>query len=154
MDENIQAASSPAPSAEMLGALLSNPELLGRIGSIIASATQKVGETDNKAPQAAHAPNVEAHVGAPPSGAIPDGLGAALSDPALLEKLPQIISMIKPMLSLLSQTQAPISSAAPPAICRDQLLVALKPFLSPSRCEAVDSIIRISKLGVLFAQLK
>ena len=36
----------------------------------------------------------------------------------------------------------------------EQLLCAIKPYLSPSRCEAIDQIIRISKMSAIIGQLK
>lgn len=42
----------------------------------------------------------------------------------------------------------------PLADCRDDLLLALKPFLSPERREAVDSILRISRLGQVLRQIR
>ena len=36
----------------------------------------------------------------------------------------------------------------------EQLLCALKPYLSPSRCQAIDHIIRISQMSSIIGQLK
>ena len=99
-----------------------------------------------------------------PSGSLgalnPDALGAMLANPELLARLPQIMAANKPMLGNLPTTEHGGEKASerkdppPPTICREQLLLALKPFLSHERCEAVDMILRLSKLGAVFQLLK
>ena len=134
-----------------LGALLSNPELLGRIGSILGSLSSS--STEQKAPTDAEkaAPSVGVSL---PSA---EGLGAVLSDPAMMEKLPSVIAAIAPLMQgnqanpIRTKPQAEKPSGA---VCRDQLLLALKPFLSHERQEAVDRILRLAKLGAAFEQLK
>ncbi|MBQ9131910.1 MAG: hypothetical protein IJX62_05525 [Clostridia bacterium] len=135
--------------------LLSNPDLLRRIGDIVntVSASSPPTATPPQG-QSAATPSVTNFDGSIPM----DGLSAILSNPAMLEKLPQMMAMLKPMMA--SMTPAPAASTGEPrreksmADCRDDLLCALKPFLSPERCEAVDSIIRIAKLGIVLKQLK
>lgn len=107
-----------------------------------------------------------------------------LSNPALLEKLPTLLSMAKPLIGLLGN-QAPQQSAAKesapaslslptkdepagafdtsksakPAIShsdsdrRAALLCAMKPYLSADRREAIDYIIKLSRLGDLLKSL-
>ena len=74
---------------------------------------------------------------------ITDGLGAVLSNPELMAKLPQVMAMLRPMTE---QT-----SASPPQkkaeTDRSALLLALKPFLSEDRRNAVDAMLRLSALG-------
>lgn len=134
-----------------LSALLSNPELLGRIGGILGNLTQ--APDGQKA--ASDAKNTESPVGLTLPSA--EGLGAVLSDPAMMEKLPSVIAAIAPLMQA-NQANAP---RTPPthekpssALCRDQLLLALKPFLSHERQEAVDRILRLAKLGAAFEQLQ
>ena len=78
-----------------------------------------------------------------------------LGDPALLEKLPQIMATVKPLLATLPTTP-PAQAAEPKSLpaCRDHLLLSLKPFLSPTRRDAVDTILRIARLGEILGQLK
>ncbi len=75
---------------------------------------------------------------------ITDGLGAVLSNPELMAKLPQVMAMLRPMME--QQTAAP-----PPQkkaeTDRSALLLALKPFLSEDRRNAVDAMLRLSALG-------
>lgn len=101
-----------------------------------------------------------------PSGGLAEGLGAVLSDPELMAKLPQIMAMLRPMMAQ-GAAQAPATSGganteipstvAPVAARQDDhrsaLLLALKPFLSDDRQRAVDAMLRLSKLGDVLRQL-
>jgi len=153
MDEQTTPASDNAASV-MLNRLLTNPELLKSIGSILSSSGENAKPT---------APTAD-------SGDT-DGLSKALADPALMAKLPQVMAMLQPMLASTPAEptkQADSSSSndnAVPTIgspipkhpvsdCRNDLLLALKPFLSPGRCEAVDTIIRLSRLGSVLKHLQ
>ena len=108
-----------------------------------------------------------------------------LSNPALLEKLPTLLSMAKPLIGIFSNQALQQGSAqesiqasaqmaateeravgafdAPknnkPAVShndpdrRAALLCAMKPYLSADRREAIDYIIKLSKLGDLLKSL-
>ena len=154
MDEQSTPVSADALSSS-LGNLLKDPALLKSLGSILgstASSAESTASTDHQSPT--------------------DGLANALSDPNLMAKLPQVMALLQPMLrnntkpaddivpslqdsstealpTLLSSSQRPASDH-----CRDDLLLALKPFLSPGRCEAVDTILRLSKLGSVLKHLQ
>lgn len=99
---------------------------------------------------------------------VADGLGAVLSNPELMAKLPQIMAMLRPMME--QQTAAPPpqsgnegaetpASASPIAPLkkttdnRSALLLALKPFLSEDRRNAVDAMLRLSTLGDVLRRL-
>ena len=135
-----------SPSTNPLESLLSDPATLAKLSGIMTALQSSKAETPPP----------------PPPSTSTDGLGALLSDPTLAEKLPQVIAMLKP---LFAGTGAP-PSAAPAveasvqlptqshALDRDHLLLSLKPFLSGERCAAIDSIIRISKLGEVLKQIK
>lgn len=82
---------------------------------------------------------------------IADGLGAILSNPELMSKLPQVMAMLKPMLGEGASPSAPHKGT--PEENRNALLLALKPFLSEDRQHAVDAILRIAKLGNVLRQL-
>lgn len=145
-----------APNTELstaLSSVLSNPALLKSIGGLLGTGG---GDHTPKAPTA-------------------DGLSSVLSNPALMAKLPEVMAMLKPMLSASdgdktddaesnaeTPSDTPAEDAAiavsaskkrPPTDCRDDLLLALKPFLSPGRCEAVDTIIRLSRLSAVLKHL-
>ena len=135
MQEELKKPDTPAAS------ILSNPALLRSVGELLGNSAPAETEekTDSPAP--------------------PDLLGSLLSNPTVLEKLPQLISTLAPLMQ--ASTAAKAEDAVPtaakphtPAQDRDQLLLALKPFLSSERCAAVDSILRIAHLGSLLGQLK
>lgn len=139
--------SSDAPSlTNALSSLLSNPEMMEKIRALAGqAASESKGAPDTP---------TEAH----PTSALPtDGLASVLGDPALMAKLPQIMTMLKPMME--SQPNAETKAVSAPHArnaedCRNDLLLALKPFLSPERCRAVDTMLRISKLGTVIRQIK
>lgn len=79
---------------------------------------------------------------------ITDGLGAVLSNPELMAKLPQVMAMLRPMTE--QQTSAPQKKAETD---RSALLLALKPFLSEDRRNAVDAMLRLSALGDVLRRL-
>lgn len=134
------AESNTTPSAEGLEKLLANPDLLRSIGSLMGAASS------------AETPPV-------------DGLSRVLSDPTLMAKLPQVIEMIKPVLQNETPTTPPEAPSgesvptiahpgAPRRNCRDDLLLALKPFLSPERAAAIDTLLRLGQLGSVLQALK
>ncbi len=173
-----QGSGGNSPSlAELSQGLLNNPELLQNIKSILnASPPQATGAPESGTGTAADLPPGEAVNGStsppnvtPPSGGSAnstDGLSALLSNPAVLEKLPAVMAMLRPMLSGTSGAPAGAVSAPTSALSaqsahpashtgdRDHLLLSLKPFLSPTRQEAIDTIMRIAQLGSLLEQIK
>ena len=100
------------------------------------------------------------------STAVPDGLSSLLSNPDLLARLPAMISMLKPMLQGLDAAPAKENDKDAVKVAdapvgessygkhRHDLLLALKPFLSKERCEAVDMILRLSALGNVLRHLQ
>ena len=104
-----------------------------------------------------------------------DLFSSLLSNPELIAKLPTIISSIKPIIELLSARQTPDKSATavptaahesprPPEAPnishgkdsldrRAALLCAMKPYLSRERCQAIDYILKLSRLGDILKTL-
>lgn len=79
-----------------------------------------------------------------PIGADAGLLGAL--PPEMLTKLPALMSAIGPMLNGKGATD-----------CKDDktaLLLALKPYMSPQRCDAIDKLITFSRLGEIMRQLR
>ena len=114
-------------------------------------------------------PFSQAQSGSPPS---PDILSSLLSNKELISKLPQIISVAKPILELMSSQPSPKSQtthtnsepdklpAYPAASARSKseadrsaLLCAMKPYLSQDRQNAIDYIIKLSRLGDILKTL-
>ena len=136
-------------------ASLPDPEMIRRMASLLSNAVSSAKTAND-----ATTPTQEnKDVASAPKG---DLLSALLSDPSLLQRLPQIIAVMKPLLA--ESTPPPAPDAAPTALIqsekvsgnsnRDRLLLSLKPFLSPSRCEAIDTMLRLARLGEVFGQFK
>ena len=128
-----------AAPTEMLSAILQNPEIMGKLRDLLQDAPQD--------PQpSAPALSVSADTAA-------DGLASVLGNPALMAKLPQVMAMLKPMLSDGAPSQqspkVPTSEER-----RAALLLALKPFLATERQQAVETMLQISRLGTVLRQLK
>lgn len=172
MDESTTASGSVPPSGA-LNSLLSNPELLRNLGSLLGNKGDAGGQSEENADGTEH----DSGQGEATAFST-DGLSKVLSDPGMMAMLPQVMAMLRPMMEASQDSQndekAPPQTneagAADGAIpvsapsfsrgkrsrtdCRDELLIALKPFLSKERCEAVDTIIRLAKLGNVLKQLK
>ena len=99
-----------------------------------------------------------------------DIFSALLSNPDLLSKLPQLISVIGPLMSSFSQNQGPPTEASLPTSknigdapanpkhhynsdSRAALLCAMKPYLCHDRQNAIDYIIKLSRLGEILKTL-
>ncbi len=138
------------PSPDALGALLSNPDLIRRVGAILGGMSAPA-ETASAEPLPPEAPSdVPTASVSPPLGNT-DGLLSILSDPSMMEKLPAVMAAIKPMMGAIPTPKE--SGGGSPSECRDRLLLALKPFLSSERRSAVDGILRIAKLSAVFREL-
>ena len=74
-------------------------------------------------------------------------LGALASNPELLSKLPELISVMGPLLGGGSDKSGHTDK-------RLALLCALKPYLSSKRCETIDYITKVSKLGDTLKHIK
>ncbi len=93
-----------------------------------------------------------------------DILSAVLENPEFMQKMPQMLSALAPMLNGAgtAQTVQATPQSQPQALPfrdseqakRSALLLALKPYLSPERAETVDYIIRLTGLIELFSLLK
>ena len=120
--------------SEMLAGIMSDPAIMEKITDVIGGKPQKEQQT-------------------PPQSAS-EGIASVLSNPELMAKLPEVIEVLRPMLSG-DATKAPLKESKYDAASRrTALLFALKPYLSPHRCEAIDYIVRISKMGDLMKNIK
>ena len=160
MEEEKQGVPNPPPMG-MLNALLSNPELLQRMGGLLGAMSQSGASSGAQmhdrgdvtpASEGAAEPSEAASASAGGS-ALGEGLGAVLSNPAVMAKLPEIMAMMK-SLSAPAPSHGEGGGGGGSNRNLERLLLALKPFLSPARCDAVNSILRISKLGAAFQLLK
>lgn len=126
MADDIKSGGSPDLSG-ILGELLANKELMSKISEIAGTQPPKEGDTPT-----ASAPSI-------------DGL---LSNPDMMAKLPEVISAIKPLMGGEKEKKSPSIDK------RMGLLMAMKPYLNPKRCEAIDYIARMSKLSETVKGLK
>ena len=137
----------PIDASALLGSLLSNPDLLRNISSMIGKSGE--GETEKPAPQPISSPSVANN------DAVTDGISRVLSNPEMMAKLPDVMKMIAPMMQGVQSSPGGSSHASASFQseekdrrgCRNDLLIALKPFLSPERCHAIDMLLGLSRLG-------
>ena len=138
--ENGQAIGNTAPT--VLTSLLSNPELMERVRSILQVSTSTANSEETQETAVAST--------APALPASAEGVSSLLSNPDLMAKIPQLLSAMKPMLSAgRSQEKKELS----PEEKRTALLLAIKPYLSPERRQAVDTVLMIARLGSILKQL-
>lgn len=136
---------APTPSADagaLLGKLLSSPDLVKNLSSVLGAS----GTADPTA-------SVSASASAENVG---EGISRVLSNPEMMAKLPDVMKMLAPMMQQGSSSGASVPTVAAASHgggerdrrgCRNDLLVALKPFLSPERCRAIDMLLGLSRLG-------
>ncbi len=138
--------SGQKPESDMLSGglemLLSNPQLLASISSIAKSMSNKAD------PAVATA--------AKPSPPFEGGISSLLSNPDIISKIPDIISVISPMLG---NSQNSVSAAKTPSKPKNPtdnratLMAALKPYLNPSRQEALNYLLKLNQLGDILKTL-
>ncbi len=131
---------------------------------MLSSILQKLSK-----PDAATSPPPQSSSPQSPMG---DILSSLLSNPEMLAKLPSLLSSVKPIIDMLgigSQASASVpasaatdiqssvaalpSSRAASADSRTALLCAMKPYLSHERQNAIDYIVKLSKLGDILKTL-
>lgn len=134
-----------------LGTLLSDSDLMSRIAGIVnGTASQDSSKEPDAAPVSAQTSDVKP----PPGNATSLNLGSLLSDPAIMEKLPSVMATIAPILNGGGdKKQDEKKDHGRPCDRRIALLCALKPYLSPRRCEAIDYIIKLDRIGSLLSNL-
>lgn len=154
MSETLSNSSPPTDASALLGKLLSNPDLIRNLSSVLGASGAGTTTTSE-----AQTPSIPSNVlPAENNQAVADGISRVLSNPEMMAKLPDVMKMLAPMMQ---QAQSSSSGAPVPAIatsshgggernsrgCRNDLLLALKPFLSPERCRAIDMLLGLSRLG-------
>ena len=148
MSDTESTSPKPADASALLGTLLSNPDLVRNISSLLN--TSGTGGAEQTSPTPSNASSQTN------SDAVADGISRVLSNPEMMAKLPDVMKMLAPMVGQAThekEVDAPTLAAIASGgtrdrrNCRNDLLVALKPFLSPARCRAVDTLIGLSRLG-------
>ena len=128
MDEKPKALATETPPLDLSGAI---EGILAQLISMVASAL-------GKAPPTTQEPSAAESEVSPLSAIAESAPSGAFS--------PEAISTLAPLISGLSgiKKSAPSAKHDDPRIC---LLLALKPYLSASRCEAIDTMIRLSTIS-------
>ena len=152
MSETLSNSPPPADSSMLLGKLLSNPDLIRNIASMLGASN--IGATEQTAPAPPAVPSTSGE------GAVADGISRVLSNPEMMAKLPEVMKMLAPMMQPSQSSTGESVSVSDTSVtsahaggghdrrgCRNDLLVALKPFLSPERCRAIDMLLGLSRLG-------
>ena len=133
------------PSADaiqgIIGTLMSNPELMKNIIGMLGNQN---GEDDGIGEEEV------AEESAAENSAAEEAAISTPSVPSVPAVPPELISKLPMLLSLLGGSSAPKSKREAE---REALLSAMKPFLSPSRAESIDKIIKISRLGDILTSL-
>lgn len=148
MSEMESTSPKPAEAGALLGALLSNPDLIRNVSALLANSGAGAAE---QMPPASSQPSLPAN-----GDAAAEGISRVLSNPEMMAKLPDLMKMLAPMVQQATGEKKGEGLSLSPAAgeemgdrrcCRNDLLLALKPFLSPARCRAVDTLIGLSRLG-------
>ncbi len=113
-----------------LSALLSNPEVMAALSGIASSLKTQIAE-----------PPEDAKTQAVPTAAPKSDPTADLLGPEIMQKLPEVMAALSPMLGGNSGTEKKSHDK------KTALLNALRPYLSAGRCEAIDYIARLEKLS-------
>ena len=127
MNDSIQNIDENEKLSSALNQIFSNPQML----SAISSMAQSLKSNNSVAPPVEASATEKEKSEPPPSQ----------SASAIPEKLPELLNM-------LSQNSLGIKQSH-----RSELLCALKPYLSQSRSDAIDKIIRFSELSSIFKAL-
>ena len=84
-----------------------------------------------------------------PEARIPEEADSDGTPPAAHGGLPNLLGLALPMLS-----GGGTQRGKNPLAKSTALLIALKPYLSPSRCQTIDRLVEMSNLGTLFDRMK
>ncbi len=129
--------------SSMIDKIMANPELISMVASALGGSSGKSesAEKEKEQAEAAEGGN-ETAVSASESAGLPS-----------MEKLPELVAAIAPMLSSAGGKSPSLGKLSAPKDKRACLLAALKPYLSRERCEAIDYMIRLGALSEVFRGL-
>lgn len=128
---------SPSQLGDIIGKLTSDPELMGRIFSVLGKESSSEQKKEESAP-----------VSAPAEAPL-----TASDD--ISSKLPEIMATLAPMLSGGGASKMPegLSKISKRDDKRTCLLRAIKPYVSRGRGEAIDYMIRIAGVTEILKQI-
>lgn len=110
-----------------LSALLSDPEVMATLSGIAMSLKEQMPKSDDP-------PHEQS------TSAEPKDQPKPPFDPEIMKKLPEVMAVLSPMLQGNGSEKKSHDK-------KTALLNALRPYLSAGRCEAIDYITRLEKLG-------
>ena len=128
----------------MLGKLLANPQIIETVASALSNGNE------NGAPQTASS--------APPVAPQQKNEQAAEELPtpdiaAMAQKLPEIMSMLGPVMQQKNDFKSKSEHNSIASDKRSCLLSAMKPYMSPQRCAAIDYIIKFSQISEILKRI-
>lgn len=129
----------------VLSGLLSNPEVMSKVSSVLSSLSAPEAKAEESA-----APTSAPSSAEPEGGDLASTLSSVIENKELMSKLPDIMTAMGPLLSGGKNSgggKGGTGGKKQGCDKRTALLLALKPYMSPRRCEAIDYFIRINKLG-------
>lgn len=131
----------------MLGNVLSNPAIMAQLQGVLAGMGQNP-------PPPAEAENAAAP-SPPQAEPAAEGSGTPMANAALMAQLPAMLGMLTSLSGGKEEPNEP--GKAPRAggkngAQRTALLLALKPYLNEGRCEMIDAIVNLSRLGDLLGK--
>ena len=126
--------------SSMIDKIMANPELISMVASALGGGSA-IEETEEQR---------ETNETEAAATATEESLSADLPS---MEKLPELVAAIAPMLASAGARSAPAHKLSPPKDKRACLLAALKPYLSRERGEAIDYMIRLGALSEVFRGL-
>lgn len=143
-NENIKqndAEESGTPQiSAMIDKILANPELISMVASALSSPSSAAASTEAVQESAPSADSAQASADAEASAA-----------PSAADKLPELMTALMPALASM-KGGAPKGSHGG-GDRRSCLLVALKPYLSRERCEAIDYMVKLGKISDVFRNM-
>lgn len=122
--------------SQMLEHVLANPEIIKTVASALSSST----------------PTAEGNVNAVANDVAASTDAAdvkKISTDEISDKLPQIMSMLRPMMSEGAKSGSSFGASSN----KEALLCAVKPYLSGGRREAIDYIIKLSHLSEILKKM-
>lgn len=158
-------------SPDLLTSLLGDSQLMERVSQLVAQSRAASVESppdSDAAPASAIPPTdgleVEDTTNAPGSAATQStaadgsgrlsGLASLLGDNELMSRLPSVLSMLSPDKPTDGGDKPNGGGKTPGCDRRVALLSALKPYMSPRRCEAIDYLIRINRMGDILRRVR
>lgn len=144
MDERTEARDDGLGAA--LDSLFSDPAARERFENMVKTFRENMDRApDDASPKTTPENFPTGSAQSPPAS---DGLASILSNPALMADLPNLLAGMR------SAPLPPAPREKGPDDRRRDLLLALKPFLSKERGDAIEMILQISRLGNVLRMMR